>query len=364
VNPHFGTSQDLINFVNAAHERDIWVMVDIVLNHAGPVGFDFQAVSPFNESQFYHKACEVTQYTCMTEEIYHCRLANLPDLNQSVPFVKDQLTKAVNWALDTFDFDGIRMDTVMYIRQSFWVDFYSNIGGKSNIPVYLAGEVFSDFSCNLEYVTRGVPATLNYPLFWTLRSVFQKGASMYNLGSYWRQQGTLPQPNWELNFIDNQDNDRFLQGSASLPNYKSAIAYTYFTNGIPCVYYGTEQLMNGRSSDNSNREPLWPTGYQSTEMSVFLTALNTAYNVFNPTSHDVEERWQDDSFYCLVRGQILFCATNTDSQQQSRTIPNLPFEGAGTVCNFFNSGQCQQGAGTMTITIYAGQSPVLFAKKQ
>jgi alpha-amylase len=41
INTNFGSKQDLIDFVTAAHSRGIWVMVDVVANHVGPVGTDY-----------------------------------------------------------------------------------------------------------------------------------------------------------------------------------------------------------------------------------------------------------------------------------------------------------------------------------
>ena len=41
TNSHFGSDQDLKDFVQAAHNKGIWVMVDVVANHVGPVGDDF-----------------------------------------------------------------------------------------------------------------------------------------------------------------------------------------------------------------------------------------------------------------------------------------------------------------------------------
>jgi hypothetical protein len=165
--------------------------------------------------------------------------------------------------------------------------------------------------------------------------------------------------------VDNQDNDRFLQATSSIPCYKSALAYIFFTNGVPTVYYGTEQLYQGTVSDNENRQPLWPSNYNTqTNMYQFLKKLNGAYALLNVTKYPVEERWQDDTFYCLIRGPVLLCATNTDSQQQSRTIPNLPFAGSGTVCDYFSGQYCQEGQSTMTITINAGDSPILIMKQQ
>ncbi len=35
LNPRFGTEQDLRDLVRECHDRDIWVMVDVVPNHMG-----------------------------------------------------------------------------------------------------------------------------------------------------------------------------------------------------------------------------------------------------------------------------------------------------------------------------------------
>jgi alpha-amylase len=61
INSNFGTEQDLKNLVNACHEKGIWVMVDVVANHAGPVGTDFSQITTFPNSSDYHPECSITQ---------------------------------------------------------------------------------------------------------------------------------------------------------------------------------------------------------------------------------------------------------------------------------------------------------------
>ena len=41
VNSNFGSEQDLKDLVNAAHGKGMYVMVDVVANHAAPIGDDF-----------------------------------------------------------------------------------------------------------------------------------------------------------------------------------------------------------------------------------------------------------------------------------------------------------------------------------
>jgi len=57
INPYFGTEQEFIDLVNECHKRDVWVMVDVVANHAGVVGTDYSQIYPFNDSSHYHDYC-------------------------------------------------------------------------------------------------------------------------------------------------------------------------------------------------------------------------------------------------------------------------------------------------------------------
>lgn len=66
LNPYFGTEQDLIDFVNEAHKRDIWVMVDVVANHVGPNVTNKYV--PFNKNEYFHQPlCIIHNYSNQTE---------------------------------------------------------------------------------------------------------------------------------------------------------------------------------------------------------------------------------------------------------------------------------------------------------
>lgn len=79
VNTNFGSKEDLTNFVEECHKRDIWVMVDVVANHVAPIGFDFSQIYPLNHSEHYHGDCEINWNN--QDSVENCRLAGLPDLN-------------------------------------------------------------------------------------------------------------------------------------------------------------------------------------------------------------------------------------------------------------------------------------------
>jgi glycosidase len=80
--------------------------------------------------------------------------------------------------------------------------------------------------------------------------------------------GTQPQPGGIglspykalVNFIDNHDVPRFLFASnGDVTALRNALTLLYAEDGIPCLFYGTEQEFSG-GNDPGNREVLWTTG--------------------------------------------------------------------------------------------------------
>lgn len=108
-------------------------MIDIVANHAGPIGSNYSMVNPFNKQEHYHDCSGCTEYCSIPQVAYtsadlwppkrpeadlvkHCRLIDLADLNQSHPFVRQQLIKWMQDTLAKFPFDAVRMDTVKHVE--------------------------------------------------------------------------------------------------------------------------------------------------------------------------------------------------------------------------------------------------------
>jgi alpha-amylase len=61
INPQFGTSEDLRDLSDALHERGMYLMVDIVVNHNGARGpvkdIDYGVYNPFDAKKYYHPYC-------------------------------------------------------------------------------------------------------------------------------------------------------------------------------------------------------------------------------------------------------------------------------------------------------------------
>ena len=98
LNPNFGSEADLKSLVSAAHRKGIWVMVDVVANHMGGTIASINDFYPFNQASHYHDCtpcaadCNIVDFTTLfSHDCEHCRLSNLPDLDQDNPWVAQQL---------------------------------------------------------------------------------------------------------------------------------------------------------------------------------------------------------------------------------------------------------------------------------
>ena len=136
VNPSYGTLSDFKTFLAAAHERNIQVMIELVVNHTSDQHPWFQAArlappgSPQREmyvwsqtDQLYRDAriiftdTEKSNWTWdETAKAYywHRFFSHQPDLNFENPLVIEEVLKAMRFWLD-MGVDGLRMDAIPYL---------------------------------------------------------------------------------------------------------------------------------------------------------------------------------------------------------------------------------------------------------
>jgi alpha-amylase len=98
-------------------------MLDWVTNQMGQywnvtqIEHDFY---PFGNTSYFHDSCalpycddcNVGGGPASADNLWNCRLSGLPDLNQTIPFVQQQLIQWAGYYVETFGFDGIRIDAV------------------------------------------------------------------------------------------------------------------------------------------------------------------------------------------------------------------------------------------------------------
>ncbi len=314
LNPRFGDQGELARLVADVHARDMWIVVDVVTNHAGRVfSYDLNANGVVdvgeNEPPYLAggydapllwrgerpQAFLADGTTTLTSEDFRRRgrSGSLPDqrvfgdfptglrdLNTSSERVLAAMVDTyAHWAL-TFDLDGFRLDAVPHVEHAFWSAFCARLRAKLKAAgkerFLLIGEVFDgdpvarasfqerdmldavfDFSFKLDLIGRVVldgeaPSTAA-ALLTTDRLLLSDAPQPNGAGSNpWSLRGVI---------IDNHDTPRIRAELNRDEVVALALTLLFTVDGLPTLYYGTEQDFTGRSGGDQ-RERMWDSDFE------------------------------------------------------------------------------------------------------
>lgn len=202
--------------------------------------------------------------------------------------VLSMLVMAHQYLVARYDFDGFRIDTAKYVDPGA-VEIFGNAMrefaltlGKTNFFTF--GEIYDDEATIAEFVGRnggsgdgyGIDAALDFPLFFRLPAVAKGFADVAGIRDVFErrkeQEANLLSTHGEagrffVSFLDNHDQPERIRHPQTADEQVTLAAALLFTlQGIPCLYYGTEQGLSGTVDENGNpdlssnesvREALW-----------------------------------------------------------------------------------------------------------
>jgi len=351
LNYHFGSEDDFKELVRTCHSKDIWVMVDVVANHAGPVGTDFGRINPFNRAEHYHDWCEINNWRNQWE-VENCRLCGLPDLKQENDWVTQKLLEWIHDLVQKYNLDGIRIDTIMEVPKWFWDKFRVSAG------VFQIGEAFDGNPGYVADYQNHLDSVFNYPLYYTIKSSFC--GSFRNLEGYlFNTRKIFPAPEYMATFVENHDNPRWLHDCGDRAKFTNAVIFSLVWEGIPVFYYAGEQYYAG-GADPNNREPLWDNYNTKSTLYQLLGKANALRKKVQIWNYGITQRYANDNFYAFTRGNVLACFTNVQSSQY--TITYHDFKDGDKLCNVLYDGDCVTVSGR-NININMGDYPKLYVKQ-
>ncbi|HUA39070.1 MAG TPA: alpha-amylase family glycosyl hydrolase [Candidatus Sulfopaludibacter sp.] len=301
VDPHWGTMADLRHLVQAAHARGILVIDDIVVNHGGnlvdsadpgypdfkyppagyhlrfrdparqyPPPFDLNATHPSLTNLFHDNGFIQDYHDPVQVELGE--LGGLDDFRTETPYVRAQMEKIYEFWIQQAGFDAFRIDTVKHVEVGFWRDWCPAIrafaAARGKPDFFMFGEVLdhSDAKCGSYTGMMGggpfkLDSVLDYPLYFKIKSVFAEATGgTKQIVEHYRAVSANYDPsaqNQLVTFLDNHDQPRFLSvPGATVARLKVALIFLYTAQGIPCLYYGTEQAFNG-GKDPFDREDMF-----------------------------------------------------------------------------------------------------------
>ncbi|XP_070537549.1 uncharacterized protein [Ptychodera flava] len=375
VNPHFGTEQDLKDLIAACHERDIWVMADLVLNHMGyqegchwtgcPVEKtdNFTGFTPFDDAKYYHPYCDVDWQNEREENVQGCWLAYLPDLNQTNPEVRQTLLDWIQGLNTEYGFDGYRLDFVKGVSMDFWSDV------DDACQSYTIGEA-ADARLDVVSPYQGpLDSALSFPMYYVLLDLFQvdpAGSDMSKIHDQLVLEADAYQDTTILGgFLDNHDQPRFLFRNSDVTALKNALVYLLMARWIPIIYYGTELGFNG-GHDPNDRESMWPHVDTNHEIYKFIAKVNEFRSSLGQFFIDSEqtESLYDSDFYSFTRSETFIAITNRGSKfpDIERTISNGEFADGTVLANVLDpSDKVIVADGKFTVTLRKGEPKIYYA---
>ncbi|WYZ37879.1 hypothetical protein EsH8_II_001385 [Colletotrichum jinshuiense] len=334
LNDKFGTKADFENLVKELHARDMYIMVDVVVNNmvqkldSLPPKLDYSEFNPFNDEKYFHPYCNVTDWGNTTDYqdcwLYPYGVA-LADLATEEPVVVDEFNKWIKELVSNYSIDGLRIDAAKHVNDAFLPTFVNASG------VFAFGEVLTGYTPDFcRYQTLNLlPGMPNYLEYYPLSTVFFEG----DLNNLTILRGEARDSCTDIfalgSFVENHDMPRFAVFNDDIALAKNAMAYILLTDGMPTVYQGQEQHFKGNSTP-FNREPLWQSKYDTTAPIYVLTKtlLNTRNQLqtlnadFTTTAS--EQLFVEETHLCLRKGpdgaQVVFCITNKSSTGDKYTL--------------------------------------------
>ncbi|AWX43062.1 Alpha-amylase [Flagellimonas maritima] len=288
IDPNFGTRKDLEKLVKTAHSNGIRILLDVVLNHTGPVT-DKDPVWP-DEWVRTGPTCEFSTY----ENTTACTLVkNLPDIltesNEAVELPDALLAKwkeegrlsqeldelqlffertgyprapryyIIKWLTDyvnDFGIDGFRVDTVKHVNENAWSDLYKEATYAFETwkkkhpdhvldenPFYMVGEVYNygissgrqfDFGDKkVDFFNHGFKGLINFELKNDANSDYETVFKKYNNLLSTKLNGKSV-----LNYLTSHDDGNPFDRERKQSKYAANILL--LTPGASQVYYGDE----------------------------------------------------------------------------------------------------------------------------
>ncbi|MBI5490533.1 MAG: cyclomaltodextrin glucanotransferase [Deltaproteobacteria bacterium] len=236
--------------------RNMTLVLDVVCNHSSPelgrhkgeLYDDGEFLTSYEDDRlgWYHRAGGISDWRCEST-VQQGELCGLADFNENVHSFRRYIKQVMHdWVGKGVG--ALRVDTVKHMPLWFWQEWVSDL--RADHPhLFLVGEWFQGgcwdpasvefanrsgmtiFDFSLQRALEDCLARSQYEGFQAVQGVIERDASFSRATHL-------------VTFVDNHDMPRFLSVGATPARLRMAINLILVGRGIPCLYYGDEQLLH------------------------------------------------------------------------------------------------------------------------
>ncbi len=301
IDARLGGDKAYQELIDATHAKGMKIIQDAVYNHVGLYHITVQD-QPMKD--WLHQWNAYTNTTYKDQVLFDPYASRkdvkqmvdgwftkqMPDLNQSNPYVANFLIEHAVWTVENFGIDGWRIDTYAYNDLEFMnhcnktlMDEYPQltlfgetwVHGVPNQSYFVQNNYNIPFKSNLQAATDfqtlwGITDAMTRDFGWT--------DGVNNLYTTLAQDFVYKDPTRNVIFLDNHDMARFYSVvGENMNKYLSSLSWLLTCRGIPEIYYGDEIATTGTTSPNDGYVRLdFPGGWPNDPVNKFTIAGRTA----------------------------------------------------------------------------------------
>ncbi len=294
VDSRLGGNKAYHELVDAAHNKGLKIIQDAVYNHVGLYHFTVQDL-PMKE--WLHQWEKYTNTTYKDQTLFDPYASKkdvkqmadgwftpqMPDLNQSNPFVANFLIQHAIWSVEEFGIDGWRIDTYAYNDLSFMnkcnkalMNEYPKITlfGETWVHGVPNQSYFCENNYNIPYKSN-LQGVTDFQTLWAIMDAMNKDFGwddgVNKLYTTLAQDFVYKDPTRNVIFLDNHDMARFYTVvGEDINKYKSALCWLLTARGTPELYYTSEFATTGTTSPSDGYVRLdFPGGWREDKVNKF-----------------------------------------------------------------------------------------------
>lgn len=349
INPEYGTLQDLQTLLQAAHARDMHIILDYVPSHLSNQNPIFQ--DAYNNPQSRYANWFVWTNDTHTRYAGFADLSEMPRFNHYEPEVVQYLTESALFWLDldgdgdyTDGVDGFRIDNATFPPQEFFYAFRHSLK-TANPNTLILGETWVTRVGDLaRFFPNQFDALFDFPFY----AQFQ-GNPEFNVDALLAGKGipalldvlikdelkAYPPEGIPVRFLSNHDTNRIateVEGNPARLRLAPVLLASF--PGVPMLYYGEEIGMYGQKGgpphwDNYRREPMdWYTAEQGEGQTTWFTPQD-GWNKPNDGISVEEQDLDSGSLLNFYRRVFALRAENPALSRGGLQVLPLTVESAG-----------------------------------
>lgn len=262
IDDNFGSNEDFNELIDNAHKLGIRIVLDAVFNHCSDEMEEFQDVIKNGRNSKYYDWFIIhgekpDQKIGNYEMFASC--SYMPKFNTSNNEVQQYLIKIACYYIEKYNIDGWRLDVSDEVSHDFWKNFRKAVK-DSNHEAVIIGENWHDASNYL----RGdqYDSIMNYAFTKSCLDYFATESKNAKVMAFKLNEILIRNTDtvnaMMLNLLDSHDTHRFFSEiGEGREKMKAALCLLFLFPGVPCIYYGTEILMQGGYDPDCRRSMDW-----------------------------------------------------------------------------------------------------------